>query len=75
VTGNPSDAPSPPPATLPTEGCDLDALLADTERQYLRLALRESEGNRTKAAERLGISFRSMRYRLQKLGMDVEGGD
>ncbi len=32
-------------------------------------ALRETHGNQSKAAERLGISERNLRYRLQKWGM------
>ncbi|MCG6965154.1 MAG: helix-turn-helix domain-containing protein, partial [Chromatiaceae bacterium] len=31
--------------------------------------------NRTAAAKALGISFRALRYRLDKLGLDVDGPD
>ncbi len=64
--------PSVPPVTaiLPEQGCDLDRVLADTERRLLRLALERAHGVRKNAAELLGITFRSMRYRLAKLGMD-----
>jgi len=57
------------PTNLPLEGCELDAVLAETERRLLRQALERTDGVRTKAAELLGISFRSLRYRLTKLGM------
>ncbi len=60
---------------LPESGCDLDGVLADTERHYIRQALDRTGGVRKKAAELLGITFRSMRYRLNKLGMDVDGSD
>ncbi|MBT2329583.1 hypothetical protein J7E47_25215, partial [Pseudomonas fluorescens] len=33
-------------------------------------ALEETRWNRTAAAQRLKLSFRSMRYRLKKLGLD-----
>ena len=57
---------------LPDEGLNLDEKLAEVERSYLRKALERSEGVQTKAAELLGISFRSFRYRLRKLGLDPE---
>lgn len=43
--------------------------LDDIERQVLEYALRLTQGNRTQAAKMLGISFRSMRYRLERLGI------
>jgi len=57
------------PAEIPPEGVDLDAILADVERRYLREALRRSGGVRKEAAELLKMSFRSLRYRLDKLGL------
>lgn len=47
----------------------LEPWLEDVERTILLKALEKSGGVRTKAAEILGISFRSMRYRLEKLGI------
>jgi two-component system response regulator PilR (NtrC family) len=55
-------------ATL--EGMDLEARLAEVERGFLVRALAASGGNRTQAARLLGITFRSLRYRLVKFGMD-----
>jgi two-component system, NtrC family, response regulator PilR len=60
---------------LPAEGCDLDALLHEVERRYLLAALERSGGVRTQAAKLLGITFRSLRYRLQKLGLSDEEPD
>jgi two-component system response regulator PilR (NtrC family) len=57
---------------IPTTGLDLDAVLADAERGYLLKALGMSGGIKQKAAELLGISFRSLRYRLQKLGLEKD---
>jgi two-component system, NtrC family, response regulator PilR len=48
----------------------LDHHLADQERKALEAALAQTAGNRTAAARILGLSFRQMRYRLKKLGMD-----
>jgi two-component system response regulator PilR (NtrC family) len=49
-------------------GVSLDSILEEIERAYLLKALEVSSGNKNKAAELLGISFRSLRYRLEKLG-------
>ncbi len=60
------------PQELPPEGVDLDRLLTDYERVWVTRALEKSDGVRKRAAALLGISFRSFRYRLDKLGL---GGD
>ena len=44
--------------------------LEDIERQRIEQALIDNRYNKTAAAKQLGISFRALRYRLQKLGMD-----
>jgi two-component system response regulator PilR (NtrC family) len=49
-------------------GVSLDNILEEIEGAYLLKALEVSNGNKNKAAELLGISFRSLRYRLDKLG-------
>ncbi|BFM10424.1 two-component system response regulator PilR [Simiduia litorea] len=51
-------------------GQALDKKLEDIERAFITKALEETRWNRTEAAQHLGISFRSLRYRLKKLGMD-----
>jgi two-component system response regulator PilR (NtrC family) len=56
-------------AALPPEGVDLDRLLSDYERVWVTKALEQTHGIRKKAAALLGISFRSLRYRLEKLGL------
>ena len=48
-------------------GVSLDAILEDIERAYLKKALECTNGKKQEAAELLGISFRTFRYRLQKL--------
>jgi len=54
---------------LPDEGLDLDRLVADLEIDLIQQALRHSGNNKTRAAELLGLSFRSFRYRLEKYGL------
>jgi two-component system response regulator PilR (NtrC family) len=53
-----------------SRGVSLDGILEEIERGYLRKALDCSNGNKNKAAELLGVSFRSLRYRLDKLGIE-----
>ena len=49
---------------------NLEGHLEDIERKLITQALEDTRWNRTAAAERLGLSFRSLRYRLKKLGID-----
>lgn len=49
---------------------DLEDYLEGIERKLILQALEETRWNRTAAAQRLNMSFRSMRYRLKKLGLD-----
>ncbi|KZN18112.1 MULTISPECIES: sigma-54-dependent transcriptional regulator [Pseudomonas] len=49
---------------------NLEAYLENVERKLILQALEETRWNRTAAAQRLNLSFRSMRYRLKKLGLD-----
>jgi two-component system response regulator PilR (NtrC family) len=58
------------PSAFPDEGVDLDRLIADYERSWVLRALEHTGGVRKRAATALGISFRSLRYRLVKLGID-----
>jgi len=50
----------------------LDDLLGTIERRYLEVALVKTNGARKKAADLLGMNFRSFRYRLQKFGIRDE---
>ena len=49
---------------------DLENYMQGLERNLLIKALEDCNYNKTKAAEKLGISFRAMRYKLKKLGID-----
>ncbi len=57
---------------IPDSGFDLDAYLGNIEQEILHKALEKTGGVRKKAAELLGISFRSMRYRLAKFGISPD---
>ena len=62
-----------PPTMAPTSTDDADGLrgeLEELERQRILEALQATRFNKTKAAERLGMSFRQLRYRTKKLGID-----
>ena len=48
------------------QGVDLDEILATIENAYLKKAMEISGGNKSKAAEYLNLSLRSIRYRLDK---------
>jgi len=50
----------------------LDEILDRVERKYLEVALIQTNGAKKKAANLLGINFRSFRYRLQKFGIDSD---
>jgi two-component system response regulator PilR (NtrC family) len=60
---------SPWQQSLPQDGIDLDAALEALERRYVEQALARSEGVQTRAAKLLGVTFRSLRYRMGKLGL------
>ena len=68
-----SPAAGQPANPAPAEEADVENLenhLEDIERQIITQALEQTRWNRTAAAERLGLSLRSLRYRLKKLGID-----
>ncbi len=67
-----SALPTPQALTVP---CDLDEVLGEIERRLILQALEMSNGVRTAAAKLLGVSFRSLRYRLQKIGMETTSDD
>jgi two-component system response regulator PilR (NtrC family) len=66
--------PTPALVGLPVEGCNIDDVLGEVERRLLLQALERSGGVRTHAAKLLGVTFRSLRYRLQKHALG-DGGD
>ncbi len=68
-------APGPALLSLPDDGCNLDEVLGEVERRLVLEALDRAGGVRTQAAKLLGVTVRSLRYRLQKIGLDDGGPD
>jgi two-component system response regulator PilR (NtrC family) len=58
-----------PLTDIPETGMDLDAYLGEIEKEILLKALAKTDGVRKGAAGLLGITFRSIRYRLSKYGL------
>jgi len=54
---------------LPDKGFDLEQHVQHLEREYIAEALRRSGGVKVKAAELLGMSFRSFRYYMKKYNL------
>ena len=67
--------PTPGLVGLPEEGCNLDEVMGEVERRLVLQALERSGGVRTQAAKLLGVTLRSLRYRLQKHAMGDESDD
>ncbi|TDJ13181.1 MAG: sigma-54-dependent Fis family transcriptional regulator [Deltaproteobacteria bacterium] len=60
---------------IPPDGIDLHKLVEEYERSLILEALIPAHGVKKKAAQLLGVSFRSLRYRLEKLGIDEAAVD
>ena len=65
-------APRDPRTVSPfeTAGTALPSFIEDIERAAIQQALQENRYNKTKTAAALGITFRALRYKLKKLGID-----
>lgn len=62
--------------SLPAGSNDsLEDYLMSVEKNLILKALDETRWNRTAAARKLGMTFRSLRYRLKKLGLDDDSQD
>ncbi|MDK9701818.1 MAG: sigma-54 dependent transcriptional regulator [Sulfuritalea sp.] len=59
-----------PGLAAPAAGGSLQDHLDQVERQAIHDALKQSNNNRTAAARLLGVTFRSLRYRMARLGMN-----
>jgi two-component system, NtrC family, response regulator PilR len=70
LAGKEPDAqPSATPDAFPDAGFDLERHVQDIEREYIAEALRRAGGVKVKAAELLGMSFRSFRYYTKKYNL------
>ncbi len=57
---------------IPDGGIELNEELAKYEKNLIEKALKKAKGSKTKAADFLHVSFDSIRYRIEKLGISVE---
>ncbi len=65
----PSAVPAAAAEILPDSGFDLEAHVKDIERGYIAEALKRAGGVQVRAAELLGMSFRSFRYYVKKYNL------
>ena len=68
--GQPTPAAATPSPSSATGDGGLDDYISNLERGAIMKALEESRYNKTAAARKLGITFRALRYKLKKLGID-----
>jgi len=59
-----------PPQEMDSNSLPLDAYMDNIEKDALIKALEQTRYNKTAAARQLGITFRALRYRLKKLGLE-----
>jgi two-component system response regulator PilR (NtrC family) len=57
---------------IPPEGILLDTVLATYERAYIEEALRVTQGSMKEAARLLGVTYKSIRLRLEKYSIDKQ---
>ncbi len=69
IRGEPGRRAGHGPETLPDSGFDLEAHVKEIERGYIAEALKRANGVQVKAAELLGMSFRSFRYYVKKYNL------
>jgi len=75
ASAGPADAGPPPPPTEAVIDLDpgtgaLPSYIEQLERAAIQKALEENRWNKTRTAAQLGITFRALRYKLKKLGID-----
>jgi len=66
---------SPSAAAETPHGGSLEDYLFEIEKSAILKALEDTRWNRTAAAKKLGMTFRSLRYRLKKMGLDDDAAD
>ena len=57
--------------TLPAEGVALE----DVKRSLVKQALERTGGNKSHAARLLGLTRATLRYRIEKMGLDAGASD
>ena len=56
---------------LPDTGVELETVVEDLEIGLIQQALKKTNDSRKKSAALLGLTTRSLRYRLQKYGLEI----
>ncbi|HET6460299.1 MAG TPA: sigma-54 dependent transcriptional regulator [Syntrophales bacterium] len=69
LTGDQGEAGRFADADIPEEGLNLNEEVAMYEKHIIEKALKKARGSKTRAAEILQVSFDSLRYRIEKLGI------
>jgi two-component system response regulator AtoC len=78
--GFPAEPPATPVSVKPDGAVQVDfsaggIVLDDVERRLLWQALQAADWNRTRAAQLLGVSRDTLRYRIEKHGLRPPAGD
>jgi two-component system response regulator PilR (NtrC family) len=60
---------------IPPEGIDLARQVEAYESAFIAEALRQTNGNLTAAAKLLGLTFRAIRYKVKKYGIERRAPD
>jgi two-component system response regulator PilR (NtrC family) len=60
---------------LSDDGIKLDKVMAELEKDYILRALDMAHGSKKRTARILGITMRSLRYRMNKLGLEAFSGE
>ena len=68
--GAPAGADPRTTSPFDTASSALPSYIEEIERTAIQQALQENRYNKTKTAAALGITFRALRYKLKKLGID-----
>ena len=64
------DISEPSSHATPTAATSIDDQIEDNQRRLLTESLERNRWNRTASAQELGLTYRQLRYRLKKLGID-----
>jgi two-component system response regulator PilR (NtrC family) len=57
------------------DGVDLDKIIGQIEKELIIKAIHQANGIKKRAAKLLNITFRSMRYRIEKYNLGTVGDD
>ena len=75
LLGTPSGGPRAKAAApvIPPEGLNLESYGANLQKEYFQEALRRTNGVQVRAAELLGLPYRSFRHYMQKFNIKTNG--